>query len=107
MVFPDFITHDPDDGEMRLTGHRIGVEHIVWFYNDGYSVEMLFAEFPSLPSALIHKVIAFYLENRSEVDAYIAMCERELEQQRATAKHGPSLAELRKRLEAMHAAEAK
>ena len=47
MILPDFLTQD-DCGDIRLTGHRIGIEDIVFFYNEGYSAEMLLAEFPTL-----------------------------------------------------------
>ena len=100
MNLPEWITRDPD-GHIHVTGHRIGLFHIVKYYNDGYSPEMLVEQFPTLPLSLIHKVIAFYLENRSEVDAYVANYEAELDQQQAAAPKGPGLAELRRRLESL------
>ena len=83
MTLPQFLTQH-SHGEIRLTGHRVGLPHVVQYYNEGYSPEMLLEQFPTLPLALIHKVIAFYLENRSEVDAYVAQCEADLDQQQAT-----------------------
>ena len=100
MTLPDFLT-EHEYGDIRLTGHRIGLFHVVKYYNEGYSPEMLVEQFPTLELALIHKVIAFYLENRVEVDAYVADYDAELEEQRATAPKGPSLAELRQRLESL------
>jgi uncharacterized protein (DUF433 family) len=104
MTLPDFLVDHPD-GEIRVTGHRIGLFHIVRYYNEGYSPEMLSEQFPTLSLALIHKVIAFYLENRAGVDDYVAKYEAELEQQRAVAPKGPSLAELRRRLESLRQVE--
>ena len=104
MTLPDFLVDHPD-GEIRVTGHRIGLFHIVRYYNEGYSPEMLSEQFPTLSLALIHKVIAFYLENRAEVDDYVAKYEVELEQQRSAAPKGPSLAELRRRLESLRQVE--
>ena len=72
MQLPDFLFRPLPDS-IRLTGHRIGLEHVVDFYNQGFSAEMLLEQFPSLSLALIHKVIAFYLENQTDVDAYVAM----------------------------------
>jgi uncharacterized protein (DUF433 family) len=100
MNLPDFITRD-DDGFVHLNGHRIGLHHIVAFYNEGFSAEMLLCQFPTLSLALIHKVLGFYLENQSEVDAYVAAEERAIEHLRATTPHGPSLQELRRRLHQM------
>ena len=81
MNLPDFLTRG-SKGEIRVTGHRIDVFHLVYFYNDGYSAEMLHGRFPTLKLALIHKVIVFYLENKEEVDAYVARCEAEIKRHR-------------------------
>ena len=104
MTLPDFLT-EHSYRDIRLTGHRIGLFHMVKYYNEGYSPEMLAEQFPTLELALIHKVIAFYLENRAEVDVYVANYDAELEQQRAAAPQGPSLAELRRRLESLRQVE--
>jgi uncharacterized protein (DUF433 family) len=103
MTLPDFL-HEAKYGEILLTGHRIGLYHVVTFYNEGYSPEMLVCQFPTLPLALVHKVIAFYLENQQEVDAYVAQVSATLEQQRATGKH-LDLEKLRARFQAMQQAE--
>ena len=104
MTLPDFLTEHPY-GEIRLTGHRIGLEHVVQVYKEGFSPEMLHEQYPTLPLALVHKVIAFYLENQAEVDAYVADCQAEIERQRASAVKGPSLAELQQRLKDRQPAE--
>ncbi len=104
MNLPDFLNRDAS-GEIRLTDHRIGLFHVVHYYNDGYSAEMLAGQFPDLSLALIHKVIAFYLENRDDVDAYIATCKNELQRQRAENPNRLPLAALRQRLEQAQQAE--
>jgi uncharacterized protein (DUF433 family) len=97
MRLPEFLTeHDPSS--IRLKGHRIGLEHVVYYYNQGYTPEMILGQFPSLALALIHKVIAFYLENQADVDAYASRCEVEVERQRAAAPASPDLMELRRRM---------
>lgn len=103
MNLPDFLIERPD-GTIVLTGHRIGLYHVVQFYNDGFSPEMLAEQFPTLSLALIHKVIACYLENRVEVDTYVASVRGELDRQRAAGRN-PDLADLRRRLTARQAAE--
>ena len=104
MNLPEFLVDHPD-GEIRLTGHRIGLYHVVFYYNEGYSPEMLVEQFPTLSLALVHKVIAFYLENQAEVDAYIARHEAECERLRASTPASPGLMQLRQRLQAMRKAE--
>ncbi len=97
MQLPDFLTEQPG-GAIRPAGHRIGLEHLIHYYNQGFSPEMLLGQFPSLPLALIHKVIAVYLENQADVDAYVKRCEAEVNHQRSTAPAAPDLAELRRRV---------
>lgn len=100
MTFPEILTRD-SSGEIRLTGHRIGLFHVVHHYNEGYSPEMLAYQFPSLPLAMIHRVIAFYLENRAEVDAYVTSCRSQLSEQRAANPGRNDLQTLQQRREAL------
>jgi len=102
MVIPDFLSQDKL-GEIRLTGHRIGLFHLVRHYNDGFSPEMLVCQYPSLPLAVVHKVIAFYLENLEEVDAYVKSCGESLDQQMGSSRRVDTV-DLRRRLEAMQRA---
>lgn len=105
MELPDFLKEEPD-GFIHFTGHRIGLMHVVDLYNDRYSPEMLADHFPTLPLPLIHKAIAFYLENRDEVDTYIADERTELQRLEATLPRGPSLEELRRRMQSRRSSEA-
>jgi uncharacterized protein (DUF433 family) len=104
MTLPEFLTQDAD-GYIHVTGHRIGLQDLVYYYNEGYSPEALLEVFPTLSLALVHKVIAFYLEDQVDVNAYVATCEAEMERQRAVAPRGPDVAELRRRLGTKQAAE--
>ena len=104
MNLPDFLTRDPD-GYIHLTGHRIGLQHLVYYYNEGYSPEMLACEYPTLSLALVHKVIAFYLDNAAEVDEYVTTCQATIALLRAGASEGPSVAELRRRMERLRQVE--
>ena len=94
---PDFLSADVF-GFVHVAGHRIGLRSLVRCYNDGYSAEMIAAEYPTLSLATIHKVIAFYLENRYEVDRYVAECDADMEVFAAAPRHGPTVEELRERL---------
>jgi uncharacterized protein (DUF433 family) len=100
MTLPDFLTQDAATGEIRLSGHRIGLYHLVHYYNEGYSPEMLVCQYPTLPLALVHKVIAHYLENWDEIDAYVSGCREELSRQRDESSRRIDVAKLRQRLEA-------
>ncbi|MFO0812551.1 MAG: DUF433 domain-containing protein [Gemmatales bacterium] len=83
LTLPDFLQRD-EMGGIRLTGHRIGLHHFLYHYNQGYTAEMLLGQFPTLSLALIHKTIGFYLENQQEMDVHLAAETALLEQQRAT-----------------------
>lgn len=97
MNIPDFLT-STDRGDIRLAGHRIGLEDVVFYYQQGYSAEMLSETFPTLTLALIHKTIAFYLENQPAIEAYLTSQDAATKRLRATLPQGPSVAELRQRL---------
>ena len=103
MTLPDYLETD-DGGFIHMTGHRIGLHNLVRMYADGSSPEMIAAHYPSLPLALIHRVIAFYLENQADVDAYVAAHGQEIDRQIAAGQKAPSIVELRQRLERMHTA---
>jgi len=61
---------EPDT--IRVKGHRIGLEHIVERYREGYSAEQIAQEFPGVELPAIYAIIAYYLHNQAAVDAYIA-----------------------------------
>ncbi len=99
MTLPDFLTQDAD-GTIHVTGHRIGLQDLVYFYKEGYSPEALLQAFPTLSLSVINNAITFYLEQQVEVDSYVARCEAEMERQRTAAPRGPDVAELRRRMAA-------
>ena len=94
---PEFLTTDAF-GYVQVSGSRIGLEILIRGYDHGDSPEMLALEYPSVSLANIHKVIAFYLDHRDDVDRYIAEDEAVMETRRAAASRGPSVEELRQRL---------
>ena len=85
MQIPDFLTRSAD-GEICVSGRRIGLYHLVQRYNEGESAEMLASRYPTLPLALVHKALAFYLENQTEVDSYMAACSTTIDEQRDGAR---------------------
>jgi uncharacterized protein (DUF433 family) len=103
MMLPEFLVQDAD-GYIHLAGHRIGLQDVAYYYHEGCSAEELCEVFPTLPLAMVHKVIAFYLDHTAEAYRYFAACETEIERQRATTPQGPDLTELRRRLAAKQAA---
>jgi uncharacterized protein (DUF433 family) len=99
MHLPDFLIDHPD-GEIRLTGHRISLFDVVFFFKKAFSPERIHRQFPTLSVELIRKVIAFYQENQAEVDTHVAEVQAEIDRLRAEDRKGPTLLELRLRMEA-------
>jgi uncharacterized protein (DUF433 family) len=80
----DFL--EPD--VIRIKGHRIGVEHVVEYYRDGYNPEQIAQEFPGLSLEQIHATITYYLHNQQQIDALMARLDRlSDEQYQQTARH--------------------
>jgi uncharacterized protein (DUF433 family) len=96
MNLPEFLTEVPGN-DIRLTGHRISLYHLVEDFNAGYSAEKLSEEFPTLCLSLIQKVLAFYQENRAEVDEWGAKCKAEIEQRLANPAHVLDIEALKRR----------
>jgi len=98
MTLPDFLTQDRY-GFIHFVGHRIGLNHVLDRYNEGYTPERLQEHLPTLSLAEIYAAISFYLENKAKVDVYLKENRAEIDRQAAAAPHGPSAAELRRRME--------
>ena len=59
----------PDD--IRIKGHRVGIDDVLYYYLEGYTPEEISANLPSLSLEQIHATITYYLRNRGELDAYL------------------------------------
>ena len=94
MNLPDFLTLGTI-GEIRVSGHRIDLYLLVQKYNEGHTAEMLHCEYPTLPLALINKVIDFYLVNRVDVDEYVAAVESGIDELRKDYRPGPGKLRIR------------
>jgi uncharacterized protein (DUF433 family) len=95
LVGPDII---------RVKGHRIGLEHIVERYQEGFSPEQIMLDFPGLELPQIYGILTYYLHNQDEVDAYMARINARAEAAYQAWAANPSPATLRVReLRARHA----
>ncbi|MEH1925384.1 DUF433 domain-containing protein [Nostoc sp.] len=64
----DFLSAD----DIRLKGHRIGIDNILDYYLEGYTPEEIAANLPSLSLEQIHATITYYLHNRTNIEAYLS-----------------------------------
>ncbi len=87
-----------DQDDIRIKGHRIGIDDVIDYYLKGYSPEQILAELPSLNLEKIHASITYYLHNRAEMDAYmlrLATWREQRYQEWLTAKSSPVVQRLR------------
>jgi uncharacterized protein (DUF433 family) len=104
MTLPDFLTLDPD-GEIRLTGHRIGLFTILRLHFEGHSPGQIAEELPTVTQELIRQVLDFYRQNKAQTDAYFADYQAELDRQ-ASAPLGPGALKVRKLMTLIRQADA-
>jgi uncharacterized protein (DUF433 family) len=86
---------DPDD--IRIKGHRIGIDNVIDYYLQGYSPEQILQELPSLNLEKIYATLTYYLHNKEEVDAYMERLNVWREQRYQEALANPSPLRLRLR----------
>src|SRR5262245_39441947 len=97
MDLPDFLTRWPN-GEIVLTGHRIGLYSVIDRYQQGCTPDEIHNEFPTLVPDLIRDVIAFRESHPAEVDAYVAQYRADLDRQEAASEPSPAALRVRRRV---------
>lgn len=60
-----------EHGVARVGSTRVHLEWVVWPYKDGLAPDRIARDLPTLDLADIHAVIAYYLRNTEEVEAYL------------------------------------
>ncbi|MEA3440976.1 MAG: DUF433 domain-containing protein [Chloroflexota bacterium] len=82
----DFI----DDDTIRIKGHRIGIEHVLSHYLEGFTPEEIAQEFPGLDLEKIYVTITYYLTNRQAINKYLHNKSEREEQEYQLWKKTPS-----------------
>ena len=59
------------DGVVRISGTRVTLDTVIAAFTEGATAEEITHQYPSLPLADVYAVIAYYLQKRSEVEAYL------------------------------------
>lgn len=59
-------------GVVRVSGTRVPLETVVHAFRQGATPEEIAQDFPSLTLAQVYAVLAYYLGNQTDVDAYVA-----------------------------------
>ena len=73
------------NGAVRVSGPqtRVNFEFVVWSYKDGETPEQIKEALPTLELADIYTVIAYYLRNTEEVEAYLQKVDEDWERAKA------------------------
>jgi uncharacterized protein (DUF433 family) len=100
VTLPDFLHRDAD-GVIRIQGHRLRLIDIALRYEEGLSPEGICDNYDALTLPLVHKLIAFYLENEVEIAELIAADRQAMDELEARTPKGPTLLELRRRLQTL------
>jgi uncharacterized protein (DUF433 family) len=87
----DFLS--PDD--IRIKGHRIGIDNVLEYFIEGYTPEEIAAIYPSLSLEKIYATITYYFHQRTEIDAYLLRLRRWREQRYQEWAKNPSPMALR------------
>lgn len=75
--FEKFDTKFGPAERIRIKGHRIRLENVVEYFNQGMEPKQIVGEiYRSLNLEEVYAAITYYLHNRAEVDAYIQRGQR-------------------------------
>lgn len=93
-----------EDGTIRVKETRLPIDRIIYAHRQGECPEAIFESFPSKEYTVadIYLIVAFYLQNKTEIDKYLTRREKEAEKIRKKIESAPgyqeSRDELRKKL---------
>lgn len=74
------------DGGYWVTGTRVSLDSIVYAFLGGQTAESIAQSFPVLALEQVYGSIAFYLANRTQIDAYLKKAKTDLETLRQTSR---------------------
>ena len=74
--------HTDAQGGIRIRDTRVTLDSILNYYKQGESPEDLHEGFPTIALADIYAIIAYYLNNQTELDRYLQVRHEEAERLR-------------------------
>ena len=86
------------EGVLMVTGTRVPLDTIVYGFQEGQTAEQIVEDFPTVGLKAAYAIIAYYLNNRDGVDAYIKQREEESEEIRKKNEERFPSAGIRERL---------
>lgn len=85
-------------GALRIGASRVMLERVVHAFDAGASAEEIVASYPTLELADVYATIAFILQHRPEVDAYMARSAADAERAHLKWEQRYPTADLRRRI---------
>ena len=70
MQLEDYFVFLSED-DIRIKGHRIGIDNVLFYFLEGYTPEEIRAIYPDLSLEKIYATITYCLHNKPEVDGYL------------------------------------
>ncbi len=70
MQLEDYFMFISED-DIRIEGHRIGIDNVLFYFLEGYTAEEIKAIYPDLSLEKIYATITYYLQNQKEIDDYL------------------------------------
>ena len=91
------LTEAPDD-VLMVTGTRVPLDTIVYSFREGQTAEQIVDDFSTVSLKEAYAIIAYYLNNRDSVDAYIKVREEKAAEIRRNNEQRFPSAGIRERL---------
>lgn len=76
--------------DIRIKGHRIGIDNVLGLYFYGYSAEQIASYYPGLTLEKIYATLTFYYAKQSEINQYLENVEQNKEQHYQQYSSNPS-----------------
>ncbi len=76
-------------GQPRIAGHRIRVQDIVLWTEQGQTPDDIVASFPQLSLADVHAALAYYYDHQREIDVQIQQDDELIARMKAELGSGP------------------
>jgi uncharacterized protein (DUF433 family) len=87
-----------EDGTIRVRGSRVTLDSVLHAFQHGATAEQIQDSFPSVTLGDIYGAIAYYLEHRAQVDAYLRTQERAAQEVRQRQDERPEVIAFRARI---------
>lgn len=88
------------DGTIRIHGSRVTLDSIIHAFQQGATAEQIQDSFPSVNLQAVYGAIAYYLEQREKIDAYLRVQEQAAHSLRQDVESRPEVSTFRERIRA-------